>query len=56
MYLPMKALAQRLLNRFGYTISRTRNSTSSGPSVYDQDGLRTVHNHDFMKDPTFVRD
>ena len=55
MFLPMKALAKRLLNRLGYTISRTRNNTSSGPSVYDQDGLRTVHNHDFMKDPKFVR-
>jgi hypothetical protein len=24
------------------------------PPVYDQDGLRTVHNHDFLTDPRFV--
>src|SRR4051812_43081056 len=23
------------------------------PSVYDQDGLRTAHNHEFMNDPAF---
>ncbi len=24
------------------------------PNAYDQDGLRTVHNHEFMNDPAFV--
>jgi hypothetical protein len=25
------------------------------PEAYDQDGLRTVHNHEFMQDPQFCR-
>ena len=25
------------------------------PSVYTADGLRTVHNHDFVRDPAIVR-
>ncbi|MGB6325672.1 MAG: hypothetical protein WBG11_07835, partial [Methylocella sp.] len=24
-------------------------------ALYDQDGLRSIHNHDFMSDPAFVR-
>jgi Macrocin-O-methyltransferase (TylF) len=51
----MKALAKSLLNRLGYTISRTSNDAPSGPKAYDQDGLWTVHNHDFMEEPRFVR-
>jgi len=51
----MKALAKRLLNRLGYTISRTRNEASDGPSAYDQDGLWSVHNHDFMTEQKFAQ-
>ena len=24
-------------------------------AIYNQDGLRSIHNHDFMSDPAFVR-
>jgi hypothetical protein len=46
-------LARRLVNRVlgtrRYTIRKHR------PGAYDQDGLWSVHNHDFMRDPAFVR-
>src|SRR4029079_9184251 len=29
--------------------------TEIDQSIYDQDGLRTIHNHDFMRQPNFVR-
>jgi hypothetical protein len=32
-----------------------RQSKEMNRSVYDQDGLRSVHNHDFMEDPAFRR-
>lgn|GEM_PF-1636785 len=28
-------------------------STLPGPNQYNQDGLVTIHNHDFMESPTF---
>ena len=53
----MKQLARRILDRvlsgYGYKIVEAR--PRPDPSVYDQDGMRTVHNHDFMKEPAFVR-
>ena len=58
----MKAFVRRLIETTGYTIQRLPRSTHS-PShetqprstVYDQDGLRSVHNHDFMKDALFCK-
>jgi hypothetical protein len=59
----MKALIQKLLNRAGYEIHRMPGRRMSGPplptldrsnpDMYDQDGLRTVHGHDFADDRTF---
>src|SRR5262245_26790105 len=43
----------RFLNRYGYRIALT--NPSPDPAIYDQAGLRTVHNDDFMYDPTFFR-
>lgn len=58
----MKAF-QELLNRAGYEIHRMPGRRMSGPplptldrsnpDMYDQDGLRTVHGHDFADDRTF---
>ena len=45
----MKSLIKRLLRSAGYTLRRT------GAGVYNQDGLLTAHNHDFMGDPSFTR-
>jgi len=43
----------RFVNRWGYKIVFA--NPSPDPGVYDQDGLRTIHNHDFMQDPSFIR-
>jgi hypothetical protein len=59
----MKQWIKKLVERTGYTISRLHtgvhanaaNEASADVPVYDQDGLRSVHNHDFMKDPLFAR-
>jgi Macrocin-O-methyltransferase (TylF) len=44
---------KRLIERTGYTVGRVR--TRPEQAVYDQDGLWTVHNHEFMNDPRFAR-
>jgi hypothetical protein len=60
-----------LIERTGYTVARVRPTTDeptsgggdpvvpaeprSADDVYDRDGLRSVHNHDFMNDPAFSR-
>lgn len=41
-----------LLSRRGY---RVLPPNHHDPSVYDQDGLRSVHNHDFMNESRFIR-
>ncbi len=48
-----KARLRRLIEKTGYSVSRAPNW---GPvATYDKDGLRTVHNHEFMLDPAFKR-
>ena len=52
MSLRVSELAKKLLARAlgtRYTIRKSR------PGAYDQDGLWSVHNHDFMHDAAFVR-
>lgn len=40
----------------GLTASVSPSSTSySEGHVYDQDGLRSIHNHEFMNDPSFMK-
>ncbi len=46
------AFINRLIRRTRYTIERLPKSTAS---VYNQDGLRTIHNHDFMKEASFCK-
>lgn len=38
-----------LIECFGYTLNRI------SPDVYNQDGLQSLHNHDFMLNPDFSR-
>lgn len=45
-----KQWVKRAVRATGYTIERVPAHTT----VYDQDGLWTVHNHEFMSDPRFV--
>ena len=46
-----KAFIRSLIERTGYTIR----ALPTARTVYDQDGLSSVHNHDFMDDPAFQR-
>ncbi len=39
----------KIIEPFGYTIQ------AKSKEIYDQDGLRSIHNHDFMTDPSFVK-
>lgn len=39
----------KIIEPFGYTIQE------KSKKIYDQDGLRSIHNHDFMTDPSFVK-
>jgi hypothetical protein len=45
----LKQLVARMFEARGYTI------VGDDPSVYWADGLRTVHNHDFVREPSFVK-
>lgn len=45
----VKRLLRRALELGGYSVQRIRGDT------YDRDGLRSVHDHDFMQDPAFQR-
>jgi hypothetical protein len=53
----VKRLARRALNaiveRYGYVLAER--NLPRDTAIYDQDGMRTVHNHDFMRDPVFIR-
>ncbi|HEX6737491.1 MAG TPA: TylF/MycF/NovP-related O-methyltransferase [Vicinamibacteria bacterium] len=55
----MKGVARRILervvDRYGYKLVRDLPPPPPDLNLYDQDGLRSIHNHDFMKDPEFVR-
>lgn len=50
--MPLKKFIKYLLKSCGYTISR--NHTVLAQDIYDEDGLQSVHNHDFMTDPSFI--
>lgn len=47
----IKAFLRRFIEKTGYTIRRLPQST--GDAVYEEDGLRSVHNHDFLRDASF---
>ena len=39
----------------GYTVVKKPRPTAAPEIPYDQDGLRSFHNHDFVADPAFAR-
>src|ERR1700728_938830 len=45
----LRTLVKGLVESTGYTIHRIPNSDD----VYEQDGLQSIHNHDFLDDPDF---
>jgi hypothetical protein len=45
-----RATVKRAAEGLGYRIERIG---PDAPDYYDQDGLRTLHNHEFMNDPAF---
>lgn len=51
----LKKLLKRFFEITGYTVVRKATTIPSGipGTFYDQDGLRTIHNHEFMLDPSF---
>jgi hypothetical protein len=52
----IKKVAKKLIRVAGYEITKLHPPVRppSNKSLYDQDSLRTVHNHDFMKDLDFI--
>jgi hypothetical protein len=46
------AAIRRLIERTGDTIHRLPKTTDQ---LYDQDGLRSIHNHEFMKEALFAK-
>lgn len=47
----LRGLLKKAIETTGYTVRRL----SDDRGVYDQDGLRSVHSHEFMNDPAFRR-
>jgi hypothetical protein len=48
----IRTLLNRLISMNGYRLTRVQKSDPSHTS-YNQDGLWSIHNHDFMSDPIF---
>jgi hypothetical protein len=46
---------ERVVGRYGYKLVRDLPPCPPDHRLYDQDGLRSIHNHDFIVDPEFVR-
>ena len=49
----LKTVTRRFIEMTGYTIMKVPTSTTD--AAYDQDGLRSIHNHDFMREPSFCK-
>lgn len=47
----LKEAVRMLIETTGYTILRM----PTAAAMYNQDGLQSGHNHDFMKDPAFCK-
>jgi hypothetical protein len=48
-----KGMIRPFVEMTGYTIVKMPKSKAA--SAYNQDGLRTIHNHDFMDEPSFCK-
>ncbi|MBC7900291.1 MAG: class I SAM-dependent methyltransferase, partial [Saprospiraceae bacterium] len=46
----LKTILKKIVETSGYTIKRP----SKEESYYDGDGLKSIHNHDFLRDPEFI--
>jgi hypothetical protein len=54
----IRSLLGRMIELTGYTVQklpRIEGGCRDQVSVYDQDGLRSIHNHEFMEDPSFIK-
>ena len=57
-FLMLKSLIRRGIELTGYTVHKIHQIEPVEPvepDEYCQDGLRSVHNHDFMVDPDFCK-
>ena len=51
----IKKFVKGLIRSAGYEIRKLPSTNKAAPQlIYDQDSLRTRHNHDFMTDPSFM--
>ena len=52
----VRALLKKIIETTGYTLIKKASSLPSGipGTYYDQDSLRTNHNHEFILDPKFI--
>ena len=53
-----KSALKKLLGKLGAHATRqhpSQTAQTAAPPTYDQDGLRSIHNHDFMYDANFRR-
>jgi hypothetical protein len=48
MIMVLKRFIKYALNKYGYAIYKLRSE------IYDEDGLQSIHNHDFMNAPVFI--
>jgi len=46
----LKTILKTIIETSGYSIKKS----SGVESFYDRDGLQSIHNHDFMRDPAFI--
>src|SRR4051812_15291658 len=49
--LPLRSILRTWIKRTGYSLHKI----PKGVRLYDQDGLQSLHNHDFMEDSDFRR-
>jgi len=50
----IRKLIRKIIERAGYTVHKmTPEEIKRNSEVYDQDGLSSIHNHDFMQDKYF---
>lgn len=50
----LKTAIRRFIELSGYTIAK-KAPKAIADATYDQDGLRSIHTHEFMRDPSFRR-
>jgi Macrocin-O-methyltransferase (TylF) len=50
----LTTIIRKFIESTGYTVVKMPKSVSA-EAPYDQDGLHSIHNHDFVKDPSFCK-